>query len=132
MVAIAFDRLEEHNRRRASLAFKKSPAGERSVMPTRARERSLVPHESSVPFLIEEVVRFNELAFLFVRALEPDRTWSLSEHSTIGGFPLHVRTPTPTPHDLRGTNRTDVFLLQLRRAEDRQWFQAGDRVLLES
>ena len=100
-------------------------------MPTRARERFLVSHESGVPFLIEEVVRFNELAFLFVRALEPARAWRLSEHSTIGGFPLHVRTPTPTPHDLRGTNRTDVFLLQLRRAEDRQWFQAGDQVLLE-
>jgi hypothetical protein len=91
----------------------------------------LVHNESGVPFLIEEVVRFNELAFLFVRALEPARDWRLSEHSTIGGFPLHIRTPKPMPHDLRGTNRVDVFLLQLRRAEDRQWFHAGDRVLLE-
>jgi hypothetical protein len=91
----------------------------------------LVPKESGVPFTIEEVVRFNEIAFLFVRALEPTRTWVLSEESTLGGSRLHVGTPTPKPHDLRGTGRTDVFLFQLRNAEDRHLFRAGDTVLLE-
>ena len=91
----------------------------------------MAPNESGVPFIVEEVLRLNELAFIFVRALEPGLPWTLSEGSTLGGFPIHVRSATPQPHDLRGTNRQDVFLLQLRRAEDRQFFRTGDQVLLE-
>ena len=91
----------------------------------------MAPNDSGVPFVVEEVLRLNELAFIFVRALEPRRTWTLSEQSTLGGFPLHVRSVKPEPHDLRGTNRTDVFLLQLRRPEDRQFFRTGDQVFLE-
>ena len=91
----------------------------------------MAPSNSGVPFIVEEVLRLNELAFIFVRALEPTRTWTLSDQSTLGGFRLQVKTPTPDPHDLRGTGRTNVFLFQLRSAQDRHWFRTGDTVLLE-